>query len=248
MVYRGKPSTGCRNCRQRHIKVISSCICSLVQAHGLMIQCDETRPHCKACLRTGRSCPGYPHPFDVILRDQTAQFAKSFTSTPSSPLDGDQSTSSKDEGDSTRGMTQGLSLSPTKPTLSDQIWLRSIAPANLCQPMEDTVLPLFFNAYLYFPKDPQIRNGFMEILPSMFSNAQAGSHIHSATLAVASFTVAAWTGQRSLLQASEAYFTKALPRIREALEENKDADLDIVIISILLLSIYEVTRPLTSFD
>ncbi|KAJ5594378.1 uncharacterized protein N7459_000586 [Penicillium hispanicum] len=105
--------------------------------------------------------------------------------------------------------------------------------------MEDTVLPLFFNSYLYLPKDPHIRNGFMEILPGMFSNARVGSHLHTSTLAVAFFTVAAWAGQGSLLRASEAYFTGALPKIREALMKDDDTDFETVLISILLLSTYE---------
>ncbi|KAJ5377556.1 uncharacterized protein N7496_004965 [Penicillium cataractarum] len=105
--------------------------------------------------------------------------------------------------------------------------------------MEDTIVPLFFNSYLYLPKDPHIRNGFMEILPSMFSNTQPGSYLHTSTLAVAFFTVAAWTGQAPLLRASERYFTKALPKIRDALRTNEDSEFDDILVSILLLSTYE---------
>jgi hypothetical protein len=92
--------------------------------------------------------------------------------------------------------------------------------------MEDTIVPLFFNSYLYLPKDPHVRNGFMEILPGMFSNTQNGSYLHTSTLAVAFFTVAAWTGQAPLLCASERYFTKALPKIRDALRTNDDSEFD----------------------
>ncbi|OQD83392.1 hypothetical protein PENANT_c017G00707 [Penicillium antarcticum] len=126
------------------------------------------------------------------------------------------------------------------------------------KPMEDTVVPLFFNSYLYLPKDPHIQNGFMEILPISFSNAKPHSHLHVSTLAVAFFSVAAWTGQSCLLRASEQYFTQALPKIRESLQD-ENSDFDSILLSILLLSTYEVSQhdlfpsavdesPLTVFE
>lgn len=110
--------------------------------------------------------------------------------------------------------------------------------------MEDWVVPLFFNSYLYLPRDPHIRDGFMEILPSLYSDAEAGSHLHISTLAVAFFSVAAWTGQKSLLRTSEQYFTRALPKIRDALQSNEDSELDSTLSSILLLGTYEVSLVL----
>jgi hypothetical protein len=118
-------------------------------------------------------------------------------------------------------------------------WPPSLPP-SLYQPLEDTVVPMFFNCYLYLPKDPQIRNGFMEILPQNYSHTKPNSHLHVSTLAIAFFSVAAWTGQASLLRASEQYFNKALPKIREALQNTVDGELDDILISILLLSTYEV--------
>ncbi|KAF2403593.1 hypothetical protein EJ06DRAFT_527201 [Trichodelitschia bisporula] len=54
MVYFGKPSTACDTCRKRRIK------------------CDEARPSCGQCLRTSRSCAGYPNSLDVLFRNETA--------------------------------------------------------------------------------------------------------------------------------------------------------------------------------
>ncbi|KAJ5710963.1 hypothetical protein N7488_005119 [Penicillium malachiteum] len=105
--------------------------------------------------------------------------------------------------------------------------------------MEDTVIPLFFNSYLYLPREPHIRNGFMEILPGLFSNARPGSYVHTSTLAVAFFCVAAWTGQLLLLKAAQRYFTQALPKIRAALLSNGDDEYDSILMSILNMSTYE---------
>ena len=72
-----------------------------------------------------------------------------------------------------------------------------------------------------------------------FSDAKPQSHLYVSTLAVAFFSVVAWTGQGSLLRASEQYFTQALPKIRETLQD-ENSDLDSILLSILLLSTYEV--------
>ncbi|KAJ5639650.1 uncharacterized protein N7484_007512 [Penicillium longicatenatum] len=105
--------------------------------------------------------------------------------------------------------------------------------------MEDTVIPLFFNSYLYLPKDPHIRNGFMEILPEMYSNAAIGSPLHTSTLAIAYFTVAAWTGQESLIRASQRCFMQTLPKIRATLLSDDDNEYHRILMSILMLSLYE---------
>lgn len=51
MVNTGRPSGACGVCRERRIK------------------CDETKPACLKCIRSGRSCSGYSH--GLRLRDQT---------------------------------------------------------------------------------------------------------------------------------------------------------------------------------
>ena len=174
-----------------------------------------------------------------MLRDQTSSFTK--TARPL-PVVSDQSLSSKTSNTSRIASSKSLSLAKSPRPLGS--WPPPLGPADLYQPMEDWVVPLFFNSYLYLPRDPHIRDGFMEILPSLYSDAEAGSHLHISTLAVAFFSVAAWTGQKSLLRTSEQYFTRALPKIRDALQSNEDSELDSTLSSILLLGTYEVSLVL----
>lgn len=100
--------------------------------------------------------------------------------------------------------------------------------------------PLFFNSYLYIPRDPQFLDGFLEVLPQSYSNARIGSHLHLATLAVSFFSVSAWTGRRDLLRSSEKFFLQALPRIREALQCDVSHNFDDILTTVLLLNMYEV--------
>ncbi|KAL5414866.1 hypothetical protein PMIN03_003001 [Paraphaeosphaeria minitans] len=54
MVYRGRPSTGCKTCRQRKIK------------------CDERPEGCVKCTDRGLQCPGYERIIDRLFQDESA--------------------------------------------------------------------------------------------------------------------------------------------------------------------------------
>ncbi|RJE21846.1 hypothetical protein PHISCL_05830 [Aspergillus sclerotialis] len=161
--------------------------------------------------------------------------------------DGDASSSQNSPGSlvsttetvKTRGSDQIAQPTSTKAQSPLQRLLPQSIPYSPYLPLEDTVIPLFINSFLYVPKDPQTTNGFMDLLPQSYSNTKFGSHLHLATLAVSFFSVAAWTGQRSLLRSSELFFLKALPKTREALQYGIRDNLEEILMTVLLLSTYE---------
>ncbi|ATY58530.1 C6 finger domain [Cordyceps militaris] len=53
MVYCGKPSKGCSNCRKRKVK------------------CDQGDPHCGQCQKRQLQCPGYRNLVDLMFRDES---------------------------------------------------------------------------------------------------------------------------------------------------------------------------------
>ncbi|TQV92314.1 hypothetical protein V2A60_007006 [Cordyceps javanica] len=53
MVYCGKPSKGCSNCRKRKVK------------------CDQGEPHCGQCQKRQLQCPGYRNLVDLMFRDES---------------------------------------------------------------------------------------------------------------------------------------------------------------------------------
>jgi hypothetical protein len=212
-------------------------------------QCDETRPHCRACTRTKRSCPGYPDPFDLMLRDQTPSFKKPAQARITPPTSSQSSSSKSSPNPQTADKSNEIVPKATffaNQQPATMFWPTLPSPFGLYQPMEDTVVPIFFNSYIYLPRDQHSRKGFMEIVPEIFSKTQTGSHLHVSTLAVAFFSVAAWTGNMTFLRAAEQYFTQALSKIRAALLKTEHHDLDSILLSTLLLSTYEVsTIPIT---
>ncbi|CAM1502822.1 Fc.00g075980.m01.CDS01 [Cosmosporella sp. VM-42] len=58
MVYCGKPSKGCSNCRERKIR------------------CDQREPGCGQCEKRQQACPGYRNLVDLSFRDETFHVIK----------------------------------------------------------------------------------------------------------------------------------------------------------------------------
>ena len=58
MVYCGKPSKGCGECRARKIR------------------CDQARPICSQCTRSKRDCPGYRDELSLMFRDESKSVAR----------------------------------------------------------------------------------------------------------------------------------------------------------------------------
>ncbi|KAG7051607.1 C6 zinc finger domain-containing protein [Colletotrichum scovillei] len=58
MVYCGKASQGCQNCRTRRIK------------------CDKVKPECSQCIRVGKKCPGYRDQLSLMFRDESTKVIK----------------------------------------------------------------------------------------------------------------------------------------------------------------------------
>ncbi|KAL2146069.1 hypothetical protein VTI28DRAFT_5408 [Corynascus sepedonium] len=58
MVYCGKPSKGCSNCRERKIR------------------CDQREPGCGQCEKRQQRCPGYRNLVDLMFRDESSHVIK----------------------------------------------------------------------------------------------------------------------------------------------------------------------------
>lgn len=60
MVFCGKASLSCKNCRIRRIK------------------CNKLRPECSQCIRAGKTCPGYRDQLSLMFRDETVKVRNKF--------------------------------------------------------------------------------------------------------------------------------------------------------------------------
>ncbi|KAI3398381.1 hypothetical protein diail_9473 [Diaporthe ilicicola] len=101
MVNTGKPSGACTNCRERRIK------------------CDEARPGCAKCIRSGRTCAGYSQGFK--LRDQTqktiikAKFGKATKGKRLAALKENKAGTTSPQSATSSASSPSLDLQTTKP-------------------------------------------------------------------------------------------------------------------------------------
>ena len=197
-------------------------------------------------MRTGRSCPGYPHPLDFMLRDRIAfqRKRRAGTGSPVSPASPQHAVvKAQMPKTSQPKIPTPAGFSPVNRHRSPAStpWPIQMIPGSLHLPVEDTVATLFFNSVLYHRRDPLIRVGFMELLPQSYSKARPGSHLQLGALAVAFFSVAAWTGQRALIQSAEQFSMKAISQTRMALQGGLRGNVDEILMTALLLSVYDVS-------
>lgn len=207
-----------------------------------MHKCDETVPECKACVRTGRTCPGYRDPFDVMLRDQTAAVQKKHRLPKKQDRqESDNRTKARSSlSDRSTALVPANASTVQPSALEINFSVFCSLPKTVNQPLEETAISFFFQLLSVPPKDPQALTGFMELLPSVYSNSKRSPHLHLATSAVSLFSVAAWTGDHSLIHISELFFFRALSRTRVAIENSIECKSDETLMAVLLLSRYEV--------
>ncbi|KAF2740494.1 hypothetical protein EJ04DRAFT_455658 [Polyplosphaeria fusca] len=119
----GRPSGGCKPCRDRKVK------------------CDQERPSCTQCIRTRRQCHGYRDPISMMFRNENdvvvrkaemkyKELAKA--KTPKALFSQDSSSSSSSSSEET-------------PSPESSMW-------TLVPPLEDQAIGFFFANYVMTPK------------------------------------------------------------------------------------------------
>ncbi|KAK0741925.1 hypothetical protein B0T21DRAFT_360364 [Apiosordaria backusii] len=212
MVYGGKPSRGCRTCRQRRIK------------------CDEGKPTCKRCEKSRRECGGYRPEFEIVHRDQTKstvhRLRSSKTSAPS-PHSGAAESSSR-----------ALVFVQEEP----QSWDRdSSSPSPvLTVPLAQRASCYFASNFILMPLE-RTPHGFMEFLVPLIESEPPGSCLRYAFNACAFALLNHHNRSDSvdLAQLSLKEHTLALGETHKALSHPTKATSHATLATVLLLSLYE---------
>ena len=269
------PSKGCKRCRQRKIKVsvtfpFQACHDAILIAG----QCDERRPWCRNCEKSKRECPGYDRGDGTIsFKDESKNTPKPkrqpSTTSPlreqpfsSSPLSTTQPTGHGKELESTSGFKPfgSVTTSPNAHTDFDMMFIRPDTPAilklNDFIPLgvptdpEEQSLSFFLRRFaLVADRTEEIWGGFLEVLPALLENAPSKSPLAAATSTTALASIA-WTtdraGQEEFRQHALSKYVTSLKRISEALKDPKQAKSDNLLMAVLMLGFYEVSRISTA--
>ncbi|KAL8895835.1 MAG: hypothetical protein Q9192_003420 [Flavoplaca navasiana] len=239
MVYGGKPSTGCKNCRKRKIK------------------CDEQRPACTQCTTTNRICPGYAHLFDLVLRDQTESVTRKAQQRKRrrDPADA-KATSSAAEGSVTAvvpGLTYGQRTFRTSsshiasPTYSGYFLPLSL-PKSFHDSPEEQAINGFFQTYVLIPRHHHSRRGYLDCLLPLYQNARHDSLLSLATTAMALAIEGGAPSRAHYRKLSQSFFGRALVKTGRAIRDPVESIKDETLMAVLLLSFYERVLATAEFQ
>ncbi|TGO36881.1 hypothetical protein BHYA_0112g00200 [Botrytis hyacinthi] len=215
MVYCGKPSKACAECRLRRTK------------------CDTLTPSCSQCIRAGRNCTGYRAEADMIFRDQTHHYAskrrtenknrlvvsnnrsKALSDTPGTPIDPQLKCHSK-----TQLATQ---ITPLAPGLST-----SSAEQAKCY---------FFRNYVL---EDNSMSGSFQYLYELYDNELIGPALTDSIECLGMVGLANfWKGSGFQFHANKKY-NSALRLVSSRLRDEEEARADQTLVAVMLLGLYEI--------
>lgn len=265
MVYLGKPSAGCVNCRKRKIKVceLSAPLAFLLSSPYLLtwltrLQCDEKTPACTQCLNTKRTCPGYVSRIDLVLRDQTKSVRrKAQRKKAGQPANGTTTSAQDSTPNQNRSFNSQRSSFLTEEFPSHSFTADSDAFAThaltkrASSSSTDGAVPrisndfpeqqaicAFFLDFVLLSRHPDSVRGHLEYLLPLYTKAGAESPLRLATSSVA-LTIAG--GQKDGAKAlGREFFGKALKRTSIAIRDPVDSFKDETLMAVLLLGLFEV--------
>ncbi|KAJ5819214.1 hypothetical protein N7474_004805 [Penicillium riverlandense] len=262
MVYCGKPSKGCGQCRTRKIR------------------CDQARPACSQCTRARRECPGYRDELSLMFRDESnsvVRKAKAESSaSPASSAAASRRRHAPSRSPRTASPEQNSNASPSTadPTLpladSEEITALSVTDAGiefdfnsdpqhqfLMQQLrqsplmiQPTLEPSKEEAISYFLQSHAIPGTFMSAAVANFLMKDGGSvsqkAMQSSLVAVACALLSRIRKVKSLRQAARQEYGSALQLVNTALADAEEAKTNQALGAVILLSAYELVTSRTT--
>jgi hypothetical protein len=244
----GRPSKGCKNCRDKKLKVGFSQPCLDVANHCM--QCDLKRPSCSQCIRSGKRCHGYRDPMSMMFKNESLVVAKKAEkryeqlakqkSGPSSQERGQSSPRSKTfESVGARNKTSTdisrrdslYARSSQSPTVKGMV--KEIVP-----PIEDQAIGFFISNHVSQPTI--VPRGQFEWITEMLSEPGTEQVLENSVKAVSLAGLAVSMKSRTLMMKACATYGAALKMVNDALQVRDVAIKDSTLVSVIMLGMYEV--------
>lgn len=129
-----------------------------------------------------------------------------------------------------------ISTQAQTPSYSDP----GIIPPGIQEDHWDHALSFFFTTYARPFNYKNESRGFLEYVEPLYKLAAPQSTLHYSTLALATFFLGAWTNHSLDSQISRLCYANAISSMKEQLVSSDDCSNDEMLLSILLLQLYEV--------
>ncbi|KAF2015755.1 hypothetical protein BU24DRAFT_491966 [Aaosphaeria arxii CBS 175.79] len=244
----GKPSKGCKNCRERKVK------------------CDQKRPSCSQCLRTGRECHGYRDPLTMMFRNESDVVArkaqnryemlsrKSKKPTYSGEHRGsDSSSSSSSSSSSTFSSSSTSSSSSSHSQWSSRSSLRKseqrIVPmkARSENPLaltyaavpsiEDQGMSFFLANFVQTPTF--VPRGNFDFMLELLDRPDTTLALRTSVTAAGLASLAITTKNPEVTKRAQQEYVSALNLTNKALQRTSTATTNSTLVSVILLGMYE---------
>ncbi|KAK4175490.1 hypothetical protein QBC36DRAFT_189790 [Triangularia setosa] len=205
MVYYGAVSKGCQRCRQRKIK------------------CDQRKPECTRCHKSGLPCPGYRDLNEVIFRDESSRIIRI-----SHKGEVKEKVSVLPGGDA----SAARSLSPSA---------TNSLPATLSTPADEVGANFFFAKYVFHQDPFSTSSGYQDWLATAYRhNDRRCAPLRAAIEAAGLAGLSNINPSLQLSIRSKQQYRDALTAVKEALSNRSQAADDATLMAVILLGLYEM--------
>lgn len=241
MVFCGKPSKGCSNCRQRRIK------------------CDQVDPACSQCLRAGKECTGYRDQLSLLFRNENEKVVRKAQLPRNKQLleqqrrqrTEEKRPSGSDDVPNSSVDSSDASSKPNQAALSG--WLstsasgpESATPSPLSYPstlnplpIQDEGIKFFFTHYV-----TAITKGLAIDLPSppLWPLLDINKLYFNAVSSVGFAGLSNVTKNPSHMETARKKYAASLSDITTALKDTSKSDLNATFVSVMLLAAFEIVN------
>lgn len=238
MVYCGKPSEACDQCRKRRIKVCRSpkleSISPLPRAKFrcvemvlILEQCNKLQPKCTQCSNKSITSCSYRNQLDLYFRDESKTVVCKFKSKQKSTIPKEQlPRPPKQACDTFNGNSGDPASLFVQPWKDDPMSLFDLAPT-----LEEIATCHFFSSH--------ILDSHFRYLPGFYTSEHSSGSLNNSVYAAALATLSVEMRDPAIMKAARNQYTTALAQVNQALAKPDQAIMDSTLISVLLLSLFE---------
>lgn len=182
-----------------------------------VLQCDQLKPSCRRCIRSGWTCPGYPPANEHIFRDQTAAVSKKLQM-------------ARTNGKAPRNLED------------ESCRIRHVSPS-----LADRATAFFLSQYVVVVDTSGggvPSRGNHEYLPDFLRHEKAAGVL--VTIVQAAGLAALANAGASPVWRTEAYrlYGKALCQLQSALRDPVEVKSDHTLAAVMLMGMFEASRAL----
>jgi hypothetical protein len=186
-------------------------------------QCNEATPACGQCVRAGRQCSGYRDPLTLMFKDQNSRLSgesRSRTATGSRSPSTPRRVSQRKAFEKSLDIQVGLSFAAA--------W-------------KDQAISYVFHNYVSEDNESASARGLFDYLPALYRRSHQGSVLAEAVMALGMVGIANSNRDSALLNQAILKYSATARAVSESLGEVELAKQDGILISVLLLGLFEVS-------